>query len=112
MTTSRFEPRYPLVEKWITSEKCDHDNPWDDLRQAVHDEVKEALASAKLSPGGSSIRDSKERARDFNGGGLTFDELVVALRNLGYDLMCGRCASVFYTGVALEPHDDTCRTRP
>jgi hypothetical protein len=42
MTTSRFEPKYPLVEKWIAEfgEDDGLDNPlWDALRQAVHNEV-------------------------------------------------------------------------
>ena len=114
MTTSYFEPKYPLVEKWIAAfgEDDGLDNPlWDDLRQAVHDEVKKALTSALLPPGGLPLRDFKGEVRDFSGGGLTFDELVVALRNIGYDLMCGHCAGVFYTGSALEPHDATCTTR-
>ena len=32
------------------------------------------------------------------GGELTPDELVVACRNIGVDLTCGFCASLFYTG--------------
>ncbi len=43
-------------------------------------------------------------------GELSFDEMVVACRNIGFDLTCGRCASVFYTGMAFEPHCDTCAT--
>ncbi len=42
--------------------------------------------------------------------GLTHEELVVACRNIGYDLTCGQCASVFYTGAGTYPHDDTCGT--
>jgi hypothetical protein len=40
-----------------------------------------------------------------NAGGLTFDELVVACKNIGYDLSCGQCASVFYTGAGTYPHE-------
>jgi len=45
MTTSTFEPKYPLVEKWIAEfgEDDGLDNPlWDALRQAVHNEVLRA----------------------------------------------------------------------
>ena len=48
--------------------------------------------------------------RDFRGGGLTFDELVVALRNLNFDLTCRRCAMKFYGGTSCPPHDPTCQT--
>ena len=48
--------------------------------------------------------------RDFSGGGLTFDELVIALRNIGYDLTCGRCAAVIYTSMPSGEHDATCTT--
>lgn len=50
MTTSYFEPKYQSIEKWIDEfgEDDGLDNPlWDALRQAVHDEVKNALTSAK-----------------------------------------------------------------
>lgn len=44
-------------------------------------------------------------------GGLTHDELVMACRNIGYDLTCGACAAVFFTGFGL-PHDThTCEQR-
>lgn len=114
MTTSYFEPKYPLVEKWIDAfgEDDGLDNPlWDALRQAVHNEVKAALDSAKLVPGRLPLKNSKGEVRDFSGGGLTFDELAIALRNLGFDLTCGHCAGVFYTGSAVEPHDNTCQTQ-
>ena len=81
------------------------------MRRKIHDEVKSALASSKGAPGSLPLRDASGKVRDFSGGGLTFDELVAALRNLGFDLTCGHCASVFYTGSALEPHDDSCQTR-
>lgn len=40
--------------------------------------------------------------------GLTYDQLVVACRNIGYNLTCGRCAEVFYTGISLAEHDAGC----
>lgn len=42
--------------------------------------------------------------------GLTHEQLVIACRNIGYDLTCGQCASVFYTGIGIYPHDSTCKT--
>lgn len=41
---------------------------------------------------------------------LTFDELVKACANIGYDLRCGACAELFYTGVRMNPHDEICTT--
>jgi hypothetical protein len=38
---------------------------------------------------------------------LTDDELVVACRNIGFDLTCGACAGQFYTGSAMGDH--TCK---
>ena len=48
-----------------------------------------------------------------SGGDLTYDELVLAARNVGVDLGCGRCACVFYTGSAYPgppAHDPGCAT--
>jgi hypothetical protein len=41
---------------------------------------------------------------------FTDDELQQALRNVGYDIECGACASVFYTGCNYEEH--TCEFPP
>lgn len=42
---------------------------------------------------------------------LTQDELEQGLLNIGFDLSCGRCASLFYTGhEEVAEHDPTCRT--
>lgn len=44
-------------------------------------------------------------------GALSADDLVKACANVGVDLTCGACASVFYTGAALgTPHDDGCKS--
>ena len=43
--------------------------------------------------------------------GLTYEELIVACKNIGYDLTCGACAGVFYTGYSLrEEHEPSCFT--
>lgn len=42
--------------------------------------------------------------------GMTFEEIEVACRNIGYDLSCGTCASVFYTGTPTGEH--TCENPP
>lgn len=39
-----------------------------------------------------------------------FSKLVQACKNIGFDLMCGRCAEVFFTGFTKSGHDDTCGT--
>ena len=36
--------------------------------------------------------------------GLTDAELVIACRNIGFDLTCGACAGRFYTGASLGDH--------
>jgi len=41
-------------------------------------------------------------------GPLTFAELVIACKNIGYDLNCGACASIFYCGFALPGDEHTC----
>lgn len=43
-------------------------------------------------------------------GNLTADQLMVACRNVGFDLRCGACASLFYTGYGDYQHDDNCHT--
>lgn len=42
---------------------------------------------------------------------LTHDELAVACRNIGFDITCGSCASVFYTGFGGHEHSEG-RTTP
>ncbi len=46
-------------------------------------------------------------------GSLSYDKLVVACRNIGYDLTCGKCAGVFFTGASMvgEEHDVSCSTK-
>jgi hypothetical protein len=41
---------------------------------------------------------------------LTYEELLIACQNIGWDLSCGRCASEFFTGTAPYPHDPECKT--
>ena len=45
--------------------------------------------------------------------GVTFglDEVTAMCRNIGYDISCGRCASVFFTNMAMEDHDPECKNR-
>ena len=44
-------------------------------------------------------------------GGLTAEQLIVACKNIGYDLTCGECACLFYTGHRGNyPHSETCKT--
>ena len=41
---------------------------------------------------------------------MTDPELIQACKNIGYDLTCGACAELFFTGVRLHRHDDACAT--
>ena len=41
------------------------------------------------------------------GGDLTFEQIEIALNNMGISLKCGGCASLFYTGFS-EEHDSNC----
>lgn len=44
-------------------------------------------------------------------GGLTDEQLVVACKNIGFDLTCEACACLFYTGHGgVYEHDATCAT--
>lgn len=38
-------------------------------------------------------------------GGLTGEQVVAALRNIGYAVECGACMEVFYTGATMAQHD-------
>lgn len=42
---------------------------------------------------------------------LTADEIESACKNIGYDMSCGRCAEVFYTGATMAQHKPDCATR-
>ena len=46
----------------------------------------------------------------FKGGDLKFNQIVAACKNIGYDLTCGQCAAVFYTGFGNYPHAENCAT--
>lgn len=47
---------------------------------------------------------------EYSAGSLTQSEAVEAARNVGVDITCGECASCFYTGYSVAPHDETCKT--
>jgi hypothetical protein len=81
------------------------------VRTAVSD-LEVLLEDLRESDGGrpvsaAIIELAVERVRD---GLLTHVELVAACRNIGFDLTCGQCASIFYTGVGVHPHDEACAT--
>lgn len=42
------------------------------------------------------------------GGNFSQRELIEACKNIGYDLNCGGCAAIFYTGVGLPGDVHTC----
>jgi hypothetical protein len=41
---------------------------------------------------------------------MTDSELIVACKNIGFDLTCGACAELFYTGTQMSAHDKNCAT--
>lgn len=41
---------------------------------------------------------------------MTLGQLTVACQNIGYDLRCGACAELFFTGSRLNAHDEGCTT--
>ena len=47
---------------------------------------------------------------ELKAGDLTAEQLMVACRNVGFDLRCGSCAALFYTGCNAYQHDDNCHT--
>lgn len=53
---------------------------------------------------GHMTNEVKREKRD----GLTHEEIVVACRNIGYDMTCGACAALFYTGGGGYDHDPGC----
>ncbi len=40
----------------------------------------------------------------------SFDDLKQACKNIGFDLSCGECAAIFFTGSGGYSHDDSCTT--
>ncbi len=55
--------------------------------------------------------DGEIKAAEGRGGTLTFDQLVIACRNIGFDLTCAECASLFYTGTSSSAsHAPACST--
>ena len=43
-------------------------------------------------------------------GSLSPQQLLIACKNIGFDLSCGACAELFYTGTCLHEHDPSCST--
>lgn len=41
---------------------------------------------------------------------MTDEQMTQACLNIGYDLTCGACAALFYTGTSPYEHDPTCQT--
>lgn len=41
---------------------------------------------------------------------MTYEDVVQGCKNIGYDLNCGQCASVFFTGSGNYPHSTDCKT--
>jgi hypothetical protein len=41
---------------------------------------------------------------------LNHDDMVQACKNIGFDLTCGACAELFFTGSSPHKHDTTCAT--
>jgi hypothetical protein len=43
---------------------------------------------------------------------MTMKDIEIACRNIGYDLSCGACAEIFFTGGSWgSAHDPTCSTK-
>lgn len=41
---------------------------------------------------------------------MSWDVLAIACSNIGFDITCGACVSVFFTGSNDAEHDLTCKT--
>jgi hypothetical protein len=52
--------------------------------------------------------ENKKKANCING--LSEDQLAVAFRNIGYDITCGNCACLFFTGYGGYGCDPGCTT--
>lgn len=51
-----------------------------------------------IGTGWGVLADAFRERRTAKAGGLNYDQLVAACKNIGYDLACGGCAAIFYTG--------------
>jgi hypothetical protein len=47
---------------------------------------------------------------DRNVNAIALDVVIAGCKNLGYDLTCGACAEVFFTGGCMSEHDPGCST--
>ena len=62
------------------------------------------IADTFVSGTEQPFRESKEA------GSLNVEEMTIALKNIGFDLSCGACAELFYTGSRMHDHDERCFT--
>jgi predicted HAD superfamily Cof-like phosphohydrolase len=78
--------------------------------KAFNGDAKEWLTECRGcgQPGPSKPETYTFTTRHNAPGGLFYEELVQACRNIGYDLTCGQCASVFYTGTGSYSHSTDC----
>jgi hypothetical protein len=60
-----------------------------------------STSPASIVAAADAVVDDEVRSQ---GGDLTFAELLLACANVGVDLNCGACASIFYTGATEHPH--------
>jgi hypothetical protein len=84
----------------------------------VEDARKELQEAFTYRPFGNRIVGAIEKlidakillSRQSMGLRLTNEELTAACKNIGYDLACGACAELFYTGSCFHEHEPECKT--
>jgi hypothetical protein len=52
------------------------------------------------------------RPKDTKGGSLSYEEIIIACKNIGFNLECGACAMLFYTGFGGYEHEPNCNNKP
>lgn len=50
----------------------------------------------------------QSKTTEMGSGGLTYEQIQVACKNIGHDLSCGACAAIFFTGVGLPWDKHSC----
>lgn len=90
-----------LAEAWMTA-PCHH--PMLPNCKTCEDSLVELLRCVR-----EEERQRRERATD--PAALSYEDMVKACRNIGFDLDCGACASLFYTGYGGYDHEVGCKLK-
>lgn len=101
LAAKQLEVKLAPVSKWHLNAT----QVGNDIRVEIW--ASDAVIDSSNNTEGESSNDEGERRLM-----MSYDDMVRACTNIGYDLKCGACAAIFFTGIGLpkDRHDDRCKS--